>query len=128
MTGTLEGVISGRFCQVLVQALESDRIELAVWHAASQIGVSSLNARQKQAVRAFVDRKNVFVSLRTGFGKSVCFQSLPFVFDYLHNDPESSSFRDRRIRLRLFVVRDDPLLDSLSALIPYWILWSAMSL
>ena len=29
---------------------------------------------------------------------------------------------------QLFVVRADPLLDSSSALIPYWIPWSAMSL
>ena len=72
----------------LAQALESDRIELAVAYAASRIGVPSLNAHQKQAVRAFVNGKDVFISLPTGFGKSVCFQSLPFVLDYLDSSPE----------------------------------------
>ena len=66
-------------------------------YAASWIEVPSLNAHQKQAVCAFVDGKDVFVTLPTGFGKSVCFQSLPFVFDYLHSGPESSSIRDQRI-------------------------------
>ena len=39
------------------------------------------------------------VSLPTRFGKLVCFQSLPFVFDYLDSGPESSSIEDRRIAL-----------------------------
>ena len=49
-------------------------------YAAERIGIPSLNEKQK-AVRAFVGGKDVFVSLPTGFGKSVCFQSVPFVFD-----------------------------------------------
>ena len=67
-------------------------------YTASRIGVPSLNAHLKQAVRAFEAGKDVFVNVPTGFGKSACFQSLPFVFDYLHSGPELSSIEHRRIR------------------------------
>ena len=67
----------------LVQVLQGDQLELAMAYTAGRIGIPSLHAHQKQAVRAFVDGKDVFVSLPTGFGKSVCFQSLPFVFNYV---------------------------------------------
>ena len=62
-------------------------------YTAEWIGLPSLNKKQKQAVRAFLDGKDVFVSLPTGFGKSVCFQSIPFMFDYL----KSSQFSYNRI-------------------------------
>ena len=65
------------------------RVELAMAYAAEWIGLLSLNEKQKQAVRAFLHAKYVFVSLPTGFGKSVCFQSIPFVFDYLKSSQSS---------------------------------------
>ena len=40
-------------------------------------------------MHAFVDGKGVFVSLPTGLGKSVCFQSILFVFDYLQSSQSS---------------------------------------
>ena len=61
--------------------MEGDRVEQAMRYAAERIGIPSLNEKQKEAVRAFVGGKDVFVSLPTGFGKSVCFQSVLFVFD-----------------------------------------------
>ena len=39
-----------------------------------------LKGEQKEAIKAIYDGKDVFVWLPTGFGKSVCFQALPFVF------------------------------------------------
>jgi len=36
-----------------------------------------------EAVKAFVEGNDVFMSLPTGFGKSLCFALLPYVFDYL---------------------------------------------
>ena len=36
--------------------------------------------QQKKAILAVYEWKDVFVSLPTGFGKSICFQILPFVF------------------------------------------------
>lgn len=41
-----------------------------------------LREEQKQAIRAVYNGSDVFVWLPTGFGKSICFQTLPFMFDY----------------------------------------------
>ena len=38
---------------------------------------------QKKAVEAFVLGKDVFISLPTGSGKSLCYAYLPYVFDEL---------------------------------------------
>ena len=35
-------------------------------------------------VKAFLSGNDVFICLPTGFGKSICFQSVPFAWDYLH--------------------------------------------
>ena len=74
---------------------ESDQMEVAMAYAARRLIVPSLNIHQKQAVRAFMDGKDVFVSLHTGFGKLLCFRSLPFVNDYLDSSPESCIIEDR---------------------------------
>ena len=49
-------------------------------------------------MRACLDGKDVFVSLPTGFGKSICFQTMLFVFDYLISS-QSSYVEDRHIAL-----------------------------
>ena len=47
-----------------------------------QFKLSELNKHQKEAIiSAVLKKKDVFVSLPTGFGKSVIFQALPMVFD-----------------------------------------------
>ena len=44
--------------------------------------ISSLNEQQKNGIRKVVEeRKDVFVNLPTGFGKSLLYQALPLVFD-----------------------------------------------
>ena len=48
----------------------------------AQFKFSELNKQQKEAIiSAELKKKDVFVSLPTGFGKSVIFQALPMVFD-----------------------------------------------
>ena len=44
----------------------------------------SLNDHQKEAIRSIVvNNKDVLVNLPTGFGKSLIYQALPLVFDYV---------------------------------------------
>ena len=52
---------------------------------ASLFKILELNAHQKRAIQAIVvDKKDVFVNLPTGFGKSLIYQALPFVFDHVN--------------------------------------------
>ena len=56
-------------------------LEEAFIRAASFFKILELNAHQKRAIQAIVvDKKDVFVNLPTGFGKSLIYQALPFVF------------------------------------------------
>ena len=56
----------------------------AITYALSELGTPelSLKEEQKLAIHAVYSGSDVFVWLPTGFGKSVCFQTLPFVFDH----------------------------------------------
>ena len=56
----------------------------AISYGLVQLGAPeiALKEEQKKAILAVYEGKDVFVSLPTGFGKSICFQILPFVFDH----------------------------------------------
>ena len=59
-------------------------LEEAFIRAASLFKILELNVHQKRAIQAIVvDKKDVFVNLPTGFGKSLIYQALPFVFDHV---------------------------------------------
>ncbi|CAB3987147.1 mediator of RNA polymerase II transcription subunit 34-like [Paramuricea clavata] len=54
--------------------------------------IESLFPEQKEAIKAFIEKDvSIFVSLPTGAGKSMIFQSLPFVFDSLYGNPRATS-------------------------------------
>ncbi len=56
-----------------------------------QFEIESLFPLQKEAIKAFIEKDlNTFVSRPTGAGKSLIFQSLPFVFDSLHGNPRAT--------------------------------------
>ena len=57
--------------------------EAACSFAAMSLGILELNNYQKQSLKAIANGRDVFVSLPTGFGKSLCFQNVPFVWDFL---------------------------------------------
>ena len=42
----------------------------------------TIKNEQLSAIQAVYERKDVFVWLPTGFGKSLCYQAVPFVVDY----------------------------------------------
>lgn len=71
----------------LTMAEEAASFGSAFSYAAEKLAIGRLNGKQREAVRGFLDEKDVFVCLPTGFGKSVCFQSLPFIFDYIKSQP-----------------------------------------
>ncbi len=55
-----------------------------VRYALSQLEMSHLNLKdeQQRVIREVYRGRDVFVVLPTGFGKSICFQVLPFLFDH----------------------------------------------
>ena len=65
-------------------------IEAAIDHATKVVGIAALKPLQREAIRAFVLGKDVFVSLPTGYGKSLCYALLPLVFDRLRGYRETS--------------------------------------
>ena len=56
----------------------------AVSYALAQLGEPHLRLKdeQERSIHAIYGGKVVFMFLPTGFGKSVCYQVLPFVFDH----------------------------------------------
>ena len=48
-----------------------------------ELGLSSLKPKQEEAIRAFVSGKDVFVSLPTGYGKSLIYGILPLIYNKL---------------------------------------------
>ena len=50
----------------------------------SQMGYSALRPKQEEVILDFVRGSDVFVSLHTGSGKSLCYSLLPGMFDEIH--------------------------------------------
>ena len=58
-------------------------LEEAFTLASAKLQIPALNEPQKVAIQKVVMRKkDVFVNLPTGFGKSLIYEALPLVFDY----------------------------------------------
>ena len=57
--------------------LERDRITMIVRVAAAEAGFQGLKPEQMQAILEFSDGRDIFVSLPTGYGKSLIYGLLP---------------------------------------------------
>lgn len=58
-------------------------LKCIIQQVACSLGYSNLKDKQKQSILEFIKGRDVFVSLPTGFGKSLCYIVLPYVFDEL---------------------------------------------
>lgn len=50
-------------------------------------GIEKFHEEQHKAIEKFFDGKDVFVSLPTGYGKSIIFQSIPVIASHLWKKP-----------------------------------------
>ena len=67
--------------ELVCRNIEKDVIRVASKVAANEIDITSLKTKQVEAITSFVAGRNTFVSLSTGYRKSVIYALLPLVFD-----------------------------------------------
>ena len=69
---------------MLHDPVEMETFRRAVEYALLRLGQGgiTLKEEQKQAIKAIYNGRDAFVWLPTGYGKSICYQCLPFLFDY----------------------------------------------
>ena len=61
----------------------SDNIEASIAASAEALGYGQLTSNQSKVLQSFLSGSNVFVSLPTGSGKSLCYWVLPGTFNLL---------------------------------------------
>ena len=83
--------MNSRSLQDTTNEMEAGTIQKAVVAAASDLGYPSLKDEQLKVVTAFLEGRDVFAVLPTGYGKNLCFGCLPLAFDKLNLDVGGSS-------------------------------------
>ena len=61
-------------------------IASAIQEAMQKLGLSYLKDKQREAVETFLRGEDTVVALPTGYGKSLIFAILPYVFDTLRGN------------------------------------------
>ena len=71
--------------------MEARHVEKAATEAVVMLGYSNLKELQMAVIVSFVMGRDVFGILPTGYGKSLCYQCLPLIFDKLKSGSTCSS-------------------------------------
>ena len=58
-------------------------MKTAITESGEQLGYDKLRVKQIEAITSFLQGNDVFVSLPTGYGKSIIYAALPYAFDKL---------------------------------------------
>ena len=66
-----------------------DSVNNIIQAAASSLGYAEIRLLQETAVRVFMTGSDVFLSIPTGVGKSLCYAVLPRVLDMLRGNDTS---------------------------------------
>ena len=67
-----------------------DTVEQAMRFAMTELKVETFKDKQKEAICSFVYGRDCFVILPTGYGKTLCYILLPYVYDHLRGKTRSS--------------------------------------
>ena len=70
--------------------MASMELRAIVSTAIGRLGYDMLKPEQEAALLLFLGGRDVFVSLPTGYSKSLCYAALPAAFDSLRNMPSKS--------------------------------------
>ena len=62
-----------------------------------------LKGEQRQAIKLLYDGRDVFLWLPTGFGKSICYEVLPFMTDFRRRSQQSGTMNEFRPSLVLVI-------------------------
>ena len=63
------------------RSIDATDVDRVIAEAASLYGYANLKVEQKRVLKSFVEGRDVFVSLPTGYGKSLCYALLPAIFN-----------------------------------------------
>lgn len=63
------------------RSIDTDDVERMIAEAASLYGYANLKAEQTRVLKSFLEGRDVFVSLPTEYGKSLCYALLPAIFN-----------------------------------------------
>lgn len=74
-------------------SVSSESVDSSIAYAVQKLGYDRATPAQSIAIHQFLLGQDVFVSLPTGEGKSLCYASLPSAFDWLKDNYVPTSER-----------------------------------